>query len=145
MSKGIELSEKYGVNATMPVCFWCGETKNEIALLGRIREKDPITGKSIRGTDLEAPMKMVLDYEPCDKCKEKWDKGFTVIEVSPNPLQKGMPPICSDMVDGELYPTGRYLVLLNGVEKNIFNEKYTAKERLYCDTGVFNQLIPEEE
>lgn len=31
---GIKLSPKYGVNPTIPVCFWCGKEKNEIALMG---------------------------------------------------------------------------------------------------------------
>lgn len=67
MSKRIKLSEKYGVNPTIPVCFWCGESKNEIALLGRL-------GDARKGEDIEAPKNMVLDYEPCDKCKEKFTK-----------------------------------------------------------------------
>ena len=36
MENDILLSPKYGVNPTMPVCFWCGEDRGEIALLGRI-------------------------------------------------------------------------------------------------------------
>lgn len=36
----IELSPKYGVNPTIPVCFWCGKEKNEIALMGRVRKRE---------------------------------------------------------------------------------------------------------
>ena len=39
MSNSIKLSEKYGVNPTIPVCFFCGMPKNEIALLGHIGDK----------------------------------------------------------------------------------------------------------
>ena len=37
MSKGIEISPKHGVNPTIPICFWFGEEKGEIVLLGRVR------------------------------------------------------------------------------------------------------------
>ena len=33
---GIKLSPKHGLNPTIPVCFWCGEERNEVALLGHI-------------------------------------------------------------------------------------------------------------
>ena len=29
---GIKLSPKHGLNPTIPVCFWCGEERNEVAL-----------------------------------------------------------------------------------------------------------------
>ena len=47
MSRNIILSPKYGVNPTIPVCFWCGEQKPEIALMGRVYEKDSRTGKKL--------------------------------------------------------------------------------------------------
>ena len=102
MSKGITLSPKHGVNPTIPVCFFCGEDKNEIALLGRIGGKE----------DLEAPRKVVLDFEPCDKCKEKFAQGVLLIEVTQTPTYIGMP------IAENAYPTGRYVVVkpeaLNG-------------------------------
>lgn len=93
----IELSEKYGVNPTIPVCFFCGEEKNEVALLGKI------TCKQTK-EEIEAPMRMVLDYEPCDKCKEQWSKGVAIIEVTKNDL--GRPEIAPNV-----QPTGRIVVL----------------------------------
>ena len=44
---GIKISPKYGVNPTIPVCFWCGKQKNEIALMGHM--KDDI---EVRGTQM---------------------------------------------------------------------------------------------
>lgn len=73
MSNSIKISPKHGVNPTIPICFFCGEEKQEIALLGKIG------GKS---EDLEAPRHMVLDYEPCDKCKEQMKLGVVLIPVS---------------------------------------------------------------
>lgn len=93
----IKLSEKYGVNPTIPVCFFCGEPKNEIALLGKI------TGKHTHD-EVEAPKNLVLDYEPCDKCKEHWSKGVAIIEVTKNDL--GRPYIAQDA-----QPTGRIVVV----------------------------------
>lgn len=93
----IKLSEKYGVNPTIPVCFFCGEEKNEVALLGKITDKHT-------REEIEAPMKMVLDYEPCDKCKEQWSKGVAIIEVTKNDL--GRPEIAPNA-----QPTGRIVVL----------------------------------
>lgn len=43
----IKLSPKHGVNPTIPVCFFCGKPKNEIALMGRMGGKE----------DIEAPTK----------------------------------------------------------------------------------------
>lgn len=93
----IRVSEKYGVNPTIPVCFFCGEEKNEIALLGKITNKQT-------KEEIEAPMRMVLDYEPCDKCKEAWSKGVALIEVTQKDL--GRPNIAPNA-----QPTGRVAVL----------------------------------
>ena len=56
MSRSIRISEKHGVNPTIPICFYCGEDKNEVALLGKLHG------------DKEAPMRMWIngDYEPDD-------------------------------------------------------------------------------
>lgn len=93
----IRVSEKYGVNPTIPVCFFCGEEKNEIALLGKITNKQT-------KEEIEAPMRMVLDYEPCDKCKEAWSKGVAIIEVTQTDL--GRPEIAPNA-----QPTGKHVVL----------------------------------
>ena len=96
MSKSIKLSPKHGVNPCMPVCFFCGDTKNEIALLGRIGGKE----------DLKAPMKAILDYEPCEECKQKLAGGVLLIEVTDYPNMEGQP-----MIAKNAYPTGRYSVV----------------------------------
>lgn len=97
MSKGIILSPKHGVNPCIPVCFFCGEEKNELAFLGKLPARD---GDS----DPEAPKHLVLDYEPCDKCKEKFSKGVLIIEVVP--YAEDRPSIQKDA-----YPTGNYAVV----------------------------------
>ena len=94
MSKGITLSKEHGVNPCIPVCFWCGEEKNEIAMLGKLPG------------DVEAPKSAVLDFEPCDKCKSFMDQGITLVGVTDKQPENGVPCI------GEgLYPTGAWSVL----------------------------------
>lgn len=61
---GIKLSPKHGLNPTIPVCFWCGEERNEVALLGHI-------GDGRKHEDFEAPRHMVIDYERVRKVPRK--------------------------------------------------------------------------
>lgn len=101
MSKGITLSPKHGVNPCMPVCFFCGKERNEIVLFGKIGREDK-----------EAPMKAIVDFEPCDECKKKFAEGVLLIEVTTSPEAVNMP------IAKDAYPTGRYVVVkpeaLNG-------------------------------
>ncbi len=64
----IRLSPKHGVNACVPLCFFCRKEKNEVAMLGRL------------SGDAEAPRNAVLDKEPCDTCLEGMNKGITFLE-----------------------------------------------------------------
>ena len=83
----MKLSQKHGLNPTIPKCFWCGQDKNEVALLGRLPD------------DAEAPRNVVLDYEPCDVCKSARAKGITLIEVT----ESGPSATCR--------PTGNWCVI----------------------------------
>lgn len=142
MSRGIEVSPKHGLNPTIPVCFWCGKDKNEIALMGRVREKDH-NGRAVRGSDVEMPMKMVLDYEPCDCCKEQFSQGVQLIECV-NHVQDGRPPISKDDRDNSVYPTGRTLVFKPEAAQNIFNidkSMLEAGKKLCLDSTTFDQLL----
>jgi len=78
----IRLSDKHGVNPTIPICFYCGKSRNEIALLGRLKG------------DVQAPMNACIDMEPCDECREFMKQGIILISVrndsSPqNPCRTG--------------------------------------------------------
>lgn len=129
MSNNIKLSPKYGVNPTIPVCFWCGESKNEIALLGKL-------GDGRKGEDFEAPMSMVLNYEPCDKCREAMESGFTIMVATSQPNSVGQPPI-----QGNLYPTGQFAVVTQEAAERIFPPEYTKKGKLFVDPEVFQQIM----
>ena len=88
--------------AKLSLCFFCGETKNELLLATR-QTKEWCDNKS-KG--------VIANYEPCDKCKENHELGMWVIEASEIPVSEGQP----EMQEG-IYPTGRSWV----VKKEAFN------------------------
>ena len=47
-----------------------------------------------------------ITYYTCDKCKEKWDKGAVIIELSKSPNRKNKPAITKGV-----YPTGAWWVV----------------------------------
>jgi hypothetical protein len=94
MSKSIRLSQKHGVNPMIPVCFFCGKEKNEIVLLGKLPN------------DAEAPRTAVIDYEPCDACRELMNNGVTIMQASTTPYSNGQPPLCKGA-----YPSGNFVIL----------------------------------
>lgn len=125
MSKGIKMSPKHGLNPCIPVCIFCGQEKEEIALLGKLKD------------DMEAPMNAVLDYEPCDKCRDNWSKGVALLRVSKTPPKKGMEPLT--VVKGEnLYPTGQYLVITQNAANRIFNVDAKKGQAVMVEDGAFD-------
>lgn len=140
MSKSIELSPEHGLNPTVSICFWCGEDKGELALLGRIKERDPHTGRAVRGSDLRAPCRMVLDYEPCSHCKEIFDKGVQVIECNKEPVDE-RPAISTDGDGSPVYPTGRHLVIIPESAQFLFNRNLRAGNKVCTNSETFNNLV----
>lgn len=130
MSNKIKLSEKYGVNPTIPLCFWCGNERDAIAFLGHI-------GDGRKGEDFEAPISAVLDYEPCDICKENMNKGVTLIEVSESCVVKTQPPIRDSF-----YPTSRWCVISQELAERIFGTCET--KIILVDNEIYNKLFEEE-
>ena len=135
MSKdSIRLSEKHGVNPTIPICFFCGEEKPEIALLGKLKN------------DEEAPRNAVINYEPCDNCKALMEQGITLIEATEQPIEKGMPPISNNaVVNGvnkvSVYPTGRWVVLKEEAFKKIFDVDMSKDEFCFVDSEMMDMLL----
>ena len=128
MSKSIKLSPKHGVNPTIPICFWCGKEKNEVALLGLIGGKK----------DIEAPKNMILDFEPCDECASKMDMGITCMECTEKPNDK-----CNVPFMDRVYPTGRYVVIKKEAAKRIFGDDidYEHHEKLFVDSVAYRSLF----
>lgn len=124
MSNSIKVSPKHGLNPTIPVCFFCGKDKNEIALLGQI-------GDRRKGEDFEAPMKMILDFVPCEDCQNKFAEGVLIIEVTDTPEYIGMP------IAENVYPTGRYVV----VRPEALNGDYKAGSKALCHKRDFMAMF----
>lgn len=125
----MRISEKHGLNPTIPVCFWCGKDKGEIVLLGRLPE------------DKEAPRSCIVDYEPCDVCKAHMVQGIAFIEVGNSPVAEGFPEI-----EPGYYPTGRFVVVKpEAVERIIPSPTLAARVLHYRKTligiGAFTRLF----
>ena len=86
------MSKKCGIRLTK--CFFCGEP-NGIAMPKTVSMDD----------DGYCPP-VLVDYNPCKKCMEKFKTGVLLIEARDEPYAKNQPEIapCS-------YPSGRYWVV----------------------------------
>jgi hypothetical protein len=126
----MRISKKYGVNPAIPHCFFCGEPKNELLLLGYLKD------------DMEAPKNLVIDYVPCDACKAKMDKGITIICVSPTPLHKDQQPLIPGY-----YPRPKYVVVSEDNFKKAVNdpkilESGLKARRMLMLEEEFNESFP---
>lgn len=125
----IKLSPNHGLNPTIPVCFWCGKEKNEVALMGKMDKQDSA-----------APKHLVVDYEPCDTCKELFSKGIHVIGVTPKPITQGQFPI---MQNPEMFPTGSMFVAPKEWMKSFLEEnEHPEMVNDVLEKGVM--LMPDE-
>ena len=129
MSKGIKISPKHGLNPTIPVCFWCGKQKNEIALMGRMKD------------DIEAPKNMVLDYVPCEECQSHMAMGVAVLEASDHPNTENQPPIQEGV-----YPTSRFVVVTTECADRVFNAyaPWSEGKKVFVDSDVFSHFLPDD-
>ena len=112
-------------------CFWCGESAG-IGIPERIDEWGDDTSYSEK----------VISYEPCSKCQEGMDKGFTVMEASIEPLSKNQPAI--DKERG-IYPTGNMWVIDNEAAEKIFGKENVEQSKIFIEVGVAEKmgLIPQ--
>lgn len=129
MSKSIKISPKHGLNPTIPVCFWCGKQKNEIALMGHMTD------------DIEAPKNMVLDYVPCEECQSHMAMGVAVLEASDHPNTEGQPPIQKGV-----YPTSRFVVVTTECADRVFSAyaPWSEGKKVFVDSDVFSHFLPDD-
>lgn len=130
MSKGIKISPKHGLNPTIPVCFWCGKQKNEIALMGCMKD------------DIEAPKNMVLDYVPCEECQSHMAMGVAVLEASDHPNTEGQPPMQKGV-----YPTSRFVVVTTECADRVFSTyaPWSEGNKVFVDSDVFSHFLPDDQ
>lgn len=119
----IRVSQKHGVNPTIPICFFCSKEKNEIVLLGKLPD------------DAKAPMYTFVNYEPCDNCKKLMEQGVTLIEVVDKPLVKNQAPIQENH-----YPTGRWCIIQETAAKEVFN---TNEKKILIDPTIMDNILPD--
>ena len=128
MTKSLRISEKHGINPMIPQCFFCGQDKNEIVLLGRLPG------------DAEAPKHGVIDHEPCDSCKEYMKQGIMVISVSDDATND----------DDNPFRTGKLAVVKDKAIKELLDEEAYAevnkKRCMFVNDSMWKQFFtPEEE
>ena len=124
----IELSPKYGVNPTIPLCFYCNGPKNEVRLLGRIRSKD--LGKD---QDIEAPRAAVWDQQPCDRCREHMKQGIILISVRDTDIGTSNP-----------YRTGGWAVVKEEAIRRMFGQVEEGKPLLETMLKWRVAFVPDE-
>ena len=122
--KSISVHPTFGVNPTIPVCLFCGESKNEIVLLGgdgyKVRNEH-----NGRYESAEAPMRMVLDTFPCDTCIQTWrEHGIAFVEITPQKVSTGRTQSPYEGVDTEtkMLPSGRYVVVKQEAAQKILSD-----------------------
>jgi hypothetical protein len=117
MNDSIRLHPKHGLNPTIPICFYCGKEKNEIALLGA----------AYRG---EAPMHMVTSVEPCDECKERYVEYTLLVE-----MERVFDNRAYGRKELQQKPTGRWIA----IRRECLNVEPTPVA--FVDTDTMNDLI----
>ncbi len=115
----VTISKKHGVNPSIAVCFLCGEDKNEIVLLGRLKG------------NAEAPCRAVFNQEPCDKCKEYMKQGVILISVKDNDPDQKNP-----------YRTGGWIVVTEDCIKKVFSKpEVLLKKRVgFLEDSAWNAI-----
>lgn len=115
----LSLHPEHGVNPTLSVCFFCQKDKGDVMHLGR----------AYRG---KAPMRMVMDYVPCEECQEKFSQGVLFIEVTRSPNTPDQPPLYKgDLYQSVPYPTGQYWVLTKDATRRLIgNDSDTGQKIL---------------
>lgn len=136
MSKSIRLHKDYGLNPTIPVCFFCGQPRNEIALLGA----------TYKG---EAPKEMIIDTEPCDDCKAGMAQGISLLGVTDQPVLPGQQPACTNDKDRPCYLTGTLTVITEDCARRLFNtetaDSVIQARKCYLDDSVIKAILASAE
>jgi len=126
----IKLHPKYGLNASVRVCFVCGKETNELVMLGR--DSYRLTGRE------EAPRTICLDRKPCATCQKWMKSGIICISVRNNEKNPANP-----------YRTGGwYVVTEEGFIKALQGAETSAaiKSRIaFIEDAVWDKIgLPRE-
>lgn len=103
-------------------CFWCGEM--DAVLIGQ----RPMSEEKCNGLQ-----GIVTSYEPCQKCQEGMDQGFTLIECTDYPNAEDQPEIQKGV-----YPTGKMWVVKTEVANELGID--TSHGRAYIDPEASKKI-----
>jgi len=116
----LRLHKKYGVNPTVPICFFCGKEKGEVVLLGA----------AYKG---EAPMHLCIDKSPCDECKKMMEVGVMLISVREGSDEKNP------------YRTGALAIIKPEAAKRIFGDSIGDSRVAFVVDEAWDKLgLPRE-
>ena len=109
--------------------------KLPVALLGKLKD------------DKEASMYSIIDYEPCENCKEKMSYGVTLIGVVDKQPEDNRPPVKAANLENDLYPTGSWCVITVDAFCRIFEveDKESIPNAIYIDQELLNKFLEETE
>jgi hypothetical protein len=116
------------VHHTIPVCAFCGQDTGELGSLNAM-------------SNGETPLRLVLNYKPCEPCQATMRKGVACFEVD-DPQTLNRPPLQSEGALSAVAPTGAWTVLRDEqLDKLPIEEAYKAEilksRRLILDTALF--------
>lgn len=106
------------LNPILVKCFWCGEASG-IAIPEKMSNKE------------EGYRECVMNYDPCDKCKENWNKGAVIIEASDKPIHE------RPAIQEGVYPTGVWWV----VKRELLDDdiSFVTKE-IAKEMGLYDEV-----
>lgn len=81
-------------------------------------------------------MGVILDYDPCDECKENRRHGVTLMEVTETPVHEGFPEI-----QNGIYPTGRWCVIKKDAANRMFSGFLNEKNALFVDREIYDYVV----
>lgn len=126
MKESIRLSEKHGLNPTIPLCPYCEKPKNQVAMLGAEGDK---LAKALGRADGEMPMHCHLpgDVYPCEDCLET--KKDYVFLFSAEKTEKGT------------LPTGRFAMARRTFLESVLNDPSAIPEEHPALMAVAEQVF----
>lgn len=121
----IRLHPEHGLNPTMSQCAFCGEDKGEIALLGAA-----YPGK--------APMHMVVDVHPCDRCQKLLDEGKVgLLEVE---LKDGAERTATHAKSSQVKKVFAGAIISEENYRQAFGLEPPKEHITFCERGVFQKI-----
>lgn len=114
--------------STIINCRWCGEKSTEAYIP---EFKDGENGK---------PVEIILNYEPCDKCKKVWADMVILIEVTDVELYKDCLPITT-VNNTPLFPTGRHVGVTEAAAQECIDKNAKKGMVFFMEKEMFEDIF----